>query len=157
MESQKAWVEVVENLLTEVLNLPPRLALAEWRLMKFGSHCYNCCLPDSDVDIQIVVRNLPAEMTDVDVTMKVYNAIKTLAKTCPLITHCTDAAMAAKQTLEFRLGGLTVDLRCDLNGGGSGRVLSDRLAVAVSAIPDHQQMGIRIFLAWVKGHSWASG
>ncbi len=151
MSAHEAWVELIMKFLEMIVS---RFApyLREWSLKQFGSHRYLCCLPDSDVDVQLSVQSLPPGAADVDVTVDVAVAIRNRAASWQKVSCCSDKAMAHKQTFEFKIGGKAVDFRTDLNGDTAGaRRLSDFLLAAVTVAPIYQLTGIRVFLAWVKG------
>ena len=65
--------------------------------------------------------------------------------------------MEKKETYEFKLGGKAVDFRSDLHlstwvqAVAPARKTSEFLRSAVSAVSKDQAMGIRVFLAWLRG------
>jgi len=78
------------------------------------------------------------------------------AKPTTCHTGVSDAAIVGKETFEFKVGGKTVDFRSDDHGGvhASGRVTSDWMRAAVSAVDQSPRLGMRVFLAWVKGNPY---
>ena len=65
--------------------------------------------------------------------------------------------MGHKETYEFRLGGKAVDFRSDfhvpswVHAVDPARKTSDFLRAAVSAVSQDQAIGMRVFLAWLRG------
>ena len=65
--------------------------------------------------------------------------------------------MQSKETFEFKLGGKPVDFRSDthhsswVHAVAPARQTSEFLRVKVSALTKDQAMGIRVFLAWLRG------
>ncbi len=86
-----------------------------------------------------------------DVTVGIGEAIRKRARSWQKLSGCSDKAIATKQTFEFKLGGKAVDFRTDFNAQTSARRLLDFLREVVTAAPRDQLIGIRVFLAWVKG------
>ena len=155
MAAHEAWKALVFELLSGIASSfrPP---LGRWELCEFGSHRYGCSLPDSDVDFQLKLHDLVPGLAAVDVTVTIGQSIREYAASWPSITGVNDGAIPGKETFEFKLGGKTVDFRSDDHGGvrASGRVTSEWLRAAVSAVDQQVLLGVRIFLAWVKGDSY---
>ncbi len=150
MLAHEAWVRLIIKFLAIIVShFEPHLQ--EWNLQQFGSHCYLCCLPDSDVDVQLAVQWLPPGVTDVDVTVGIAGAIRHRAITWHKLSGCSDKAIAHKQTFEFKIGGKAVDFRTDLNADTGARRLSEFLRAAFTVAPSYHLTGIRVFLVWVKG------
>ncbi len=87
-----------------------------------------------EVDVQLSMQWFPP---DVDVTVGIWRAIRQRARSWQKLSG-SDKAIAKKQTFEFKLGG-------DFNAQTSAR------REVVTAAPRDQLIGIRVFLAWVKG------
>ena len=154
----EAWVDIAFRLISRIVQVikPP---IKRWRLKQFGSHYYMLALPDSDVDIQLQIHELPPGSVDVDVSMAICETLRRVAPSGSMITDISDSAISATGTVMFKVGGKAVDFRSDVHKEGfpktwtGARRTSEFLRAAVSAFSDEKIEGIRVFLTWVKGDS----
>ena len=64
-----------------------------FEVLYFGSHRYALSLPDSDVDVQLILRSVDMQgPSTVDVCMGIGEAIRTLSHSWPRISNVSDSA-----------------------------------------------------------------